>query len=349
MLIDHGDGVVTAYAHQSRIAVSSGQSVVAGRRPSGTSAAPGTRPARTCTSRPASTARRSTPASTCPAAPADARGARRPARSTAAAGRRTLLERGRARAVRGAGGRARARRSRRGGRGRRSAVHLLGCRDCRLRVAELRDIAADLAAAEREERAEARVRHRGRPPDRGEPEPQPTGAGAVDHGSLAALGLGRRRGRCSGRWRSGTCTCGRRSPRRRLLVERQRDGAGRARRRACRSRSTPSAPASGLVVVDGDEVAFTFVGLPPLVGRRALRGVARRRRRRRGRPVLDRPARTTAGSPARWSSDGADRAGRHRGGRADAGPRRRRAGGRHRGPGCRRAPGADRRAASCAA
>lgn len=36
--------------------------------------------------------------------------------------------------------------------------HLLGCRDCRLRVAELRDIAADLAAAEREERAEARVR-----------------------------------------------------------------------------------------------------------------------------------------------------------------------------------------------
>jgi hypothetical protein len=36
--------------------------------------------------------------------------------------------------------------------------HLLGCRDCRLRVAELRDIAADLAAAEREERADARVR-----------------------------------------------------------------------------------------------------------------------------------------------------------------------------------------------
>lgn len=36
--------------------------------------------------------------------------------------------------------------------------HLLGCRDCRSRVAELRDIAADLVAAEREERAEARVR-----------------------------------------------------------------------------------------------------------------------------------------------------------------------------------------------
>lgn len=36
--------------------------------------------------------------------------------------------------------------------------HLLSCRDCRLRVAELRDLAADLAAAERDERARARVR-----------------------------------------------------------------------------------------------------------------------------------------------------------------------------------------------
>jgi anti-sigma factor RsiW len=37
-------------------------------------------------------------------------------------------------------------------------THLLGCRDCRLRVAELRDIAADLVAAERDERAQAQVR-----------------------------------------------------------------------------------------------------------------------------------------------------------------------------------------------
>lgn len=36
--------------------------------------------------------------------------------------------------------------------------HLTGCRDCRARVAELRDIASDLAAAEREERARARVK-----------------------------------------------------------------------------------------------------------------------------------------------------------------------------------------------
>jgi anti-sigma-K factor RskA len=36
--------------------------------------------------------------------------------------------------------------------------HLVGCRDCRLRVAELRDIAADLVAAERDERTQAQVR-----------------------------------------------------------------------------------------------------------------------------------------------------------------------------------------------
>jgi hypothetical protein len=36
--------------------------------------------------------------------------------------------------------------------------HLLGCRDCRARVAELRGIAADLADAERDELARARVR-----------------------------------------------------------------------------------------------------------------------------------------------------------------------------------------------
>lgn len=36
--------------------------------------------------------------------------------------------------------------------------HLVGCRSCRLRVAELRDLAAELATAEREERAAARLK-----------------------------------------------------------------------------------------------------------------------------------------------------------------------------------------------
>lgn len=40
----------------------------------------------------------------------------------------------------------------------RFRAHLLGCRDCRARVAELRGIAADLADAERDELARARVR-----------------------------------------------------------------------------------------------------------------------------------------------------------------------------------------------
>jgi len=37
-------------------------------------------------------------------------------------------------------------------------LHLLGCADCRTRVAELRDIAADLAAAEEDERSRVQVR-----------------------------------------------------------------------------------------------------------------------------------------------------------------------------------------------
>jgi hypothetical protein len=40
----------------------------------------------------------------------------------------------------------------------RFRAHLLGCRECRARVAELRGIAADLADAERDELARARVR-----------------------------------------------------------------------------------------------------------------------------------------------------------------------------------------------
>jgi hypothetical protein len=54
--------------------------------------------------------------------------------------------------------------------------HLLACRDCRSRVAELRGIAADLAAAERDERTRSRLRteaprrvEQGLPPDTAEP------------------------------------------------------------------------------------------------------------------------------------------------------------------------------------
>ena len=56
-VIDHGGGLATAYGHQSRIAVSVGQSVAQGET-SATSAPQDTRRGPICTSRCASTARR---------------------------------------------------------------------------------------------------------------------------------------------------------------------------------------------------------------------------------------------------------------------------------------------------
>jgi hypothetical protein len=61
-------------------------------------------------------------------------------------------------------------------------THLVDCRDCRLRVAELRDIAAELATAEREERRRAAVATQQqvlRRVDEGEDEPQRTWTGGA--------------------------------------------------------------------------------------------------------------------------------------------------------------------------
>jgi hypothetical protein len=66
-------------------------------------------------------------------------------------------------------------------------AHLLGCRDCRLRVAELRDIAADLAAAEREERSETRLRTAERTSERPDVEPV---AGAEPASGMSARHVG---------------------------------------------------------------------------------------------------------------------------------------------------------------
>jgi hypothetical protein len=54
-------------------------------------------------------------------------------------------------------------------------AHLLGCRDCRLRVAELRGIASDLEAAERDERARALITARDEDEQAAEAPPQPPG------------------------------------------------------------------------------------------------------------------------------------------------------------------------------
>ena len=65
--------------------------------------------------------------------------------------------------------------------------HLLSCRHCRLRVAELRGIASDLAAAEREERVAARVQTE--VARRAEQEEQgPEGGSRLSHGALAGVG-----------------------------------------------------------------------------------------------------------------------------------------------------------------
>lgn len=66
--------------------------------------------------------------------------------------------------------------------------HLLDCADCRTRVAELRDIATDLEAAERDERARARLRTE--LPPRADPEDQPPAPSnriTIRHVTLAAV------------------------------------------------------------------------------------------------------------------------------------------------------------------
>ncbi len=67
IIIDHGNGISTLYAHQSSLAVGAGAHVGAARW-SATWAPRGSPPARTSTSRCASTATRWTPWATCPEA-----------------------------------------------------------------------------------------------------------------------------------------------------------------------------------------------------------------------------------------------------------------------------------------
>jgi hypothetical protein len=140
--------------------------------------------------------------------------------------------------------------------------HLLGCRDCRLRVAELRDIAADLAAAEREERSEARVRTEvaRRTAETGDGDDGitrphlPSGlvaivivAAVVLFGALAFWNL---------HLRTQVAAFD-------LLVERQDDALSELAV-GVSVVVDAVAPAGGLVVVDDAEVAFSFVDLPPL-------------------------------------------------------------------------------------
>jgi hypothetical protein len=141
--------------------------------------------------------------------------------------------------------------------------HLLGCRDCRLRVAELRDIAADLVAAEREERAHARVRTEVAEAAEAQPvEPPPTprrlssrflGVGLA----LAVIVVG-----AVAFWNLHLRT---QVDATTLLVERQETALAELATGVSVAVTTVG-PASGLVVVDDEQVAFSFVDLPALTG-----------------------------------------------------------------------------------
>lgn len=138
-------------------------------------------------------------------------------------------------------------------------THLLGCRDCRLRVAELRDIAADLAAAEREERAEARVRTE--VPQRTERDDEvdaarrrssrtlgvAVAAAAVLIGALAFWNL---------HLRTQVAATS-------VLAERQQEALVELATGVVVAVEV-AAPTEGRVVVDDDDVAFSFVELPAL-------------------------------------------------------------------------------------
>ncbi|MEX1162452.1 MAG: anti-sigma factor [Nitriliruptor sp.] len=140
--------------------------------------------------------------------------------------------------------------------------HLLGCRDCRLRVAELRGIAADLAAAEREERAEARVRTEVAQRTDLEDQPAPAGPGVPSRMLGLGIALAVVLFGALSFWNLHLRTQVAATT---LLTERQQTALAELATGVSVSVDTV-APASGLVVVDGDEVAFSFVSLPPLVG-----------------------------------------------------------------------------------
>lgn len=140
-------------------------------------------------------------------------------------------------------------------------AHLVGCRDCRLRVAELRDIAADLVAAEREERAQAQVRTEvAERTIEDEPPPVPPrlssrtlALGLV----LAVVVLG-----VLAFWNLHLRTQVEATT---LLVDRQETALAELAAGVTVAVEVVD-PASGLVVTDDEQVAFSFVDLPALTG-----------------------------------------------------------------------------------
>jgi hypothetical protein len=142
-------------------------------------------------------------------------------------------------------------------------AHLLGCRECRLRVAELREIAADLVVAEREERADARVRTevaQAGTEDGAHVEADPRGpALSSRHVGIGAVVLVLVLGTLAF-WnlhlRTQVATVGAVAERQEDTLTVVADGVPVATEFADTTR--------GVVAVDGDRVGFTLSALPPL-------------------------------------------------------------------------------------
>jgi anti-sigma-K factor RskA len=142
-------------------------------------------------------------------------------------------------------------------------THLLGCRDCRLRVAELRDIAADLAAAERDERAQAKVQTEvarrvedDDGPDGPDPAPQRIGVRHVTVATIVVLVLAGAMAFWNLHLRTASTTYAR--------VAEYRGETLRELATGIPVEVELAEGVEGLVVVDGEQVAFTLDGLPPL-------------------------------------------------------------------------------------
>ena len=139
-------------------------------------------------------------------------------------------------------------------------THLLGCRDCRLRVAELRDLAADLAAAERDERARAQVRTEVvRSEDVHEPQASPGRIG-IRHVTVAAVVV-ILLASAMAFWNLHLRTVA-------AGYSQAAGYRGETLRQLSTGLSVVAESAEGVsayVVIDGESVAFTVSGLPSLV------------------------------------------------------------------------------------
>jgi anti-sigma-K factor RskA len=140
-------------------------------------------------------------------------------------------------------------------------THLLGCRDCRLRVAELRDLAADLAAAERDERAQAQVRTEvARRVDADEVPPvEPPSRIGIRHVTVATVVVvlfAAAMAFWNLHLRTASTTY--------ASVAEYRGDTLRELASGVPVATELATGVQGLVVVDGDQVAFTLDGLPRL-------------------------------------------------------------------------------------